>query len=93
MMGIKKDILENKEHLIPISAHYIANLPICNEVEIASFHNLKNLSITANSLLLLCMSSRTNKFTEIAAQSSLDNETCSRPKNKVWIGFGPKGSR
>jgi hypothetical protein len=84
MMGIKKDILENKEHLIPISTHYyIANLPICNEVEFASFHNLKNLSITANSLLLLCMSSRSNKFTEIATQSSLDNETCSRPKYKV----------
>ena len=82
-MGIKKGIFENKEHLIPLSAHYIANLPICNEVEIALFHNLKNLSITANSLLLLCMRSRTNKFTKIAAQSSLDNEACSRAKYKV----------
>jgi hypothetical protein len=43
MMGIKKGILENKKHLIPISTHYyIANLPICNEIKFASFHNLKN---------------------------------------------------
>jgi len=82
-MGIKKGILENKEHLIPKSAHYIANLPIRNEVEIAPFHNLKNVSTTVNSLLLLFMRSRTNKFTEIAAQSSRDNETCSRPKYNV----------
>jgi hypothetical protein len=82
-MGIKKGIFENKEHLIPKSAHYIANLPICNKAEIAPFRNLKNLSTTANNLLLLFMRSRTNKFTEIAAQSSLDNETCSRPKYKV----------
>jgi len=82
-MGIKKGIFENKEHLNPKSAHYIANLPISNEVEIAPFHNLKNLSTTPNSLLFLFMRSRTNKFTEIAAQSSLNNETCSRPKYKV----------
>jgi len=82
-MCIKKGIHENKEQLIPISAHYIANLPIRNEVEIAQFHNLKILSTTANSLLLLFMRSRTNKFTEIAAQTSLDNEACFRPKYKV----------
>lgn len=83
ILGIKKGILENKEHLLPISAHYTANFPLCNEVEIAPFHNPKNLSITASSLLLLCMRSETSKFTEIAAQTSLDNETCSKPKYKV----------
>jgi hypothetical protein len=35
IMGIKKGILENKQHLILIRAHYIANLPTCNEIEIA----------------------------------------------------------